>query len=69
MWLIFTQNLLETVFKYVDLYNRNSRHKHIIPKSLKKLKNKKKQNVEVYSQNLKCLFYWTTINADHSKKF
>ena len=39
--LIFTQKLLEAVSKYVPLYNRNSRHKRIIPKALKKLINKK----------------------------
>ena len=41
MWLIFTQKLHEAVSKYVPLYNRNSRHKRIIPKALKKLINKK----------------------------
>ena len=42
MWLIFTQKLLEAVSKYVPVNNRNSRHKRIIPKALKKLINKKK---------------------------
>ena len=51
MWLIFTQKLLEAVSKYVPVYNRNSRHKCIISKALKKLINKKKQNVKVSSQN------------------
>ena len=40
MCLIFTQKLLKAVSRYVPLYNRNSRHKRVIPKALKKLINK-----------------------------
>ena len=66
MWLIFTQKLLEAVSKYVPLCNRNSRHKRIIPKALKKLMNKKNKMWKLARKTKNAFFIGQ--HADLSRK-
>ena len=67
MWLIFTQKLLEAVSKYIPVYNRNSRHKRIIPKALKKLINKKNKMWKLARKTKNAFFIGQ--HTDLSKKF
>ena len=64
MWITFTQKLLKAVSKYVPLYNRNSRHKRIIPKALKKLINKKMWKLACKTKNA----FFIGQHADLSRK-